>query len=94
MLYVANILFTSNLKFLCLLYLSSASQLKLGCFMAGLPILGHTMLCGLSDVAAAIACIAAFVDSTTALAIALFAIACSLAIALWNFCSFCLYLPK
>ena len=33
-------LWTSNLNILSSLYLSSASQLKLGCFMADLPIFG------------------------------------------------------
>ena len=54
-LYVAKILLTSNLKFLNSLYLSSASELKLGCFIAGQPILGPAVLCGLSAVATVIA---------------------------------------
>ena len=88
-LYVVNILLTSNLKVLSLLYLSSASQLKLGCFLAGLPILGPTMLFDLYAVATAIACIAALVTSATALAIASFPIDCSLAIV--NFDLFIVY---
>ena len=43
----------------------SASQLNIGCFMAGLPILGPAALCGLSAVATAIACIATLVASAT-----------------------------
>ena len=75
-LYVDIILFTSNLKFLSSLYLTSTSQLMFPYFMAGLPILGSTTLYGFFAVAAAIACIAPF---TTVLAIASFAIAYSLA---------------
>ena len=52
-LYVINMIFTSNLKVLSLLYLSSASQMKVGCFMAGLSILHPAVLCGISAVAAA-----------------------------------------
>ena len=83
MLYDASILFTSNLKLLSSLYLSSASKLKLGCFIAGLPILCPTVHCGLSVVAATIACIVALVASATAFAIASLAIACSFAIFLF-----------
>ena len=39
MLYDLNTLFTSNLNFLSSLYLSSASQLNVGCFIMGLHIL-------------------------------------------------------
>ena len=46
-----------------------ASQLKVGCFMAGLPIFGPAALCGLSVAATSIACIATLVASATALAI-------------------------
>ena len=95
MLYEANILFTSNLKFLSLLYLSSAFQLKLGCFIAGLPILGPTVLYGLSVVAEAIACIVTQVTSATAFANASLVIACSFAIFLFAFFQYfayvCLY---
>ena len=75
------------MKVLSLLYLSSASQLKDGYFMAGPPILGPAMLYGLSAMSTAIVCIDALVTPATALAINSFAIACSLAI-------LTLYLPK
>ena len=55
--------------------------------MAGLLIAGAAMLCGLSPMAVAIACIAALVTSITALAIASFAIACSLAFVTFMFMS-------
>ena len=48
--------------------------------MAGLPILGPAILCGLSAEATAIACIATFVASATALAIGLLTITWSFAI--------------
>ena len=73
-------LFTSSLNVFSSLYLSSASQLKVHCLMAGLPILGPALFCDLSVVATAIACIASLNASATALAIALLTIACSLAI--------------
>ena len=76
------------------LYLSSASQLKLGCFIAGPPILGPTTICGLSAVDAAIACIAAFVTSATAFAIVSLAITCSLAFFFYILFYFCLCLSK
>ena len=79
MLYGANMLFTSNLKFLSLVYLSYASQLKLSCFIVGLPDLGPTF-CGLSVAAVAIACIANLVASATTFAIAPLVFACSLSI--------------
>ena len=88
--YVDKMLFTSNQNVLSSLYLLSTSQLNIGCFMAGLSILGPAMLCGLSAVAAVIACIATLVTSTTVLAIASLTITCSLAILLLFFLYFCL----
>ena len=87
-------LLTSSLKVLSSLYLSSASQMKLGWFMAGLSILGPAMLYGLSAVAAAITCIADVVASVTGMTIASFAIACSLAILICYLNFLFLYLPK
>ena len=60
----------------------SASQLKVGCFMEGLPILHPAALCVLSVVATAIACTATLITSATALAIASQTNTCSLAILL------------
>ena len=77
--YNLKILFTSSLKFLCLLYLSSASQLKVGCFILGLPSLGPTF-CVLSVLVTAIACIAVHVASAIPCANASLAFVCSLAI--------------
>ena len=83
-----------HMKVLGLLHLSSISQMKLGCFMAGLPNLGPATLCDLSAMAAAIACIAALVTSATALAIASFTITCSLANPTFDLFNFSLCLPK
>ena len=79
-------LFTSNLKFLSLLYLSSTSQLQLGCFNASLLALDPTF-CSLSVVTAAIACIGNLVASATASVIVSLVFACSLAIFVCILCS-------
>ena len=68
-LYNLKILFTSSLKFWSLLYLSSASQLEVDCFITGLPSLGPTF-CILSSPATVMACIAALVAPGTACTIA------------------------
>ena len=67
-LYVDKILFSSSWKVLSLLYLSSVSQLNVGCFMSGPPILGPAIVCGLSTAAAAMAWIAILVALATVLA--------------------------
>ena len=87
-LYVDKMLFTSSLNAFSSLCLSSASQLKVGCFMAGLPILGPAVLCGFSVEATTIACIGALVASAITLAIASLSIACSLAFLLFYFVMF------
>ena len=69
MLYDLKILFTSSLKFLSSLHLSSASRLNVGCFIMGVPSLGPT-LCVPSDLETAMACIAALVTSVTVFTIA------------------------
>ena len=73
-------LFISSLNILSLLYLSSVSQLNVGCFMAGLPIFGPDAPCGLSAVVAAMAWIAALFASATALVMVSFIMFCSLVI--------------
>ena len=69
MLYNLKILFTSSLKFLTSLYLSSVSQLKVHCFIKGPHSHGPTF-CVLYAPATAMACIAALVASATVCAIA------------------------
>ena len=78
-LYIDKMLFTSQSKCFSSLYLSSASQLKVGCFMAGPSILGPAVHCHLFVGATAIVCIATLVASSTALAITSLTVACSLA---------------
>ena len=75
-----KMLFTSSVNDLSLMYLSSISQLNVGCFMAGLPILGPAILCGLSAVVAIMAWIATLVASATALATFSFIMICLLAL--------------
>ena len=70
-------LFTSSLNVFDSLYLSSVSQLNVGCFMVGLPILGPTMLCIHSTHASAMVWIVTL--AATALVIASLII-CSVAI--------------
>ena len=82
MLYDLKICFTSSLKFLSSLYLSSASQLNVGYFIAGL----NPTFCVLCAPATAMACIAALVASATACAIASLVFVCSCDI--W-----CIYVP-
>ena len=74
-----KMLFTSSLNVFNLLYLSSASQLNVGCFKAGLPILGPPVLCGHLATASAMAWMATLIASATALATASLMI-CSVAI--------------
>ena len=76
MLYSKKILFTSSLRFLNLLYLSSDSQLNVWCFFTCLPNLGFTF-CVLSTLVTGMTCIAALVASATACDIASLAFACS-----------------
>ena len=73
MLYNLKILFTSSLKFLSSLYLSSASLLNVGCFFKGPPSLSPPF-CVLSAPATAMSCIAALValDTTCAIASSVF----------------------
>ena len=89
MLFDLKILFTSSLKFLSSLHLSSPSQLNVGCFITGPPILGPTF-CILSALATAMARIAALVASATACIICICLFTCHY----MYMYSFCLYLPN
>ena len=64
-------LLTSNLNVFGSLYLSSAFQSNVGCFMVGLPILGADMSCIFSAQASTMVWITILVASATALVIAL-----------------------
>ena len=77
--YNLKILFTSSMKFLSSLYLSSASQFNVGYFILGLPSL-HPALCVPSALARAMANITSLVASTTPCTVASFTFVCSLAI--------------
>ena len=79
MLYNLKILFTSSLKFLSSLYLSSAFQLNVGCFIMCPPYLGSTF-CVFSALATAMAYFTALVASATACTTASLAFVCLLAI--------------
>ena len=79
MLYNLKILFFSSLKFLSSLYLSSVSQLNVGCFLMGPPSLGPAF-CVLSALTIAMTYIVALVASATACTIASLVLVCSLAI--------------
>ena len=67
-------LLTYNLNVFSLLYLSSAFQSNVGCFMVGPPIVVPDVLCILSAQAFTMVWIATLVASATALAIASFII--------------------
>ena len=78
-LYDSKIVFTSSLKFMSSLYLCSASQLNVGCFIMGPPSL-DTTFCVLSATATVMVCTAAIVASATACVIASLVFVCCLAI--------------
>ena len=86
-LYTDKTLLTSNLNVFSSLYLSSAFQSKVSCFMAGLSILGPDMSCVLSAQAPATVWIATLVASATALVITSFII-CSDALTYFLYLTF------